>query len=59
MAWAKRRLTGPDYGERCHRDPNLKQVLKPGDVIEVRVKKIEKEHGLMCNWSRLPSSRED
>lgn len=44
MAWAKRRLTGTDTAKDVVVNPNLKQVLKPGDVIEVRVKKIEKEH---------------
>lgn len=44
MAWAKRRLTGPDTAKDVIVSPNLKQILKPGDVIEVRVKKIEKEH---------------
>ncbi len=44
MAWAKRRLTGPDTAKDVVVSPNLKQILKPGDVIEVRVKKIEKEH---------------
>ncbi|HKC95724.1 MAG TPA: PBP1A family penicillin-binding protein [Nitrospira sp.] len=44
MAWAKRRLTGADTAKDVVVNPNLKQILKPGDVIEVRVKKIEKEH---------------
>lgn len=43
MAWAKRRVTGPDVVKDAVVTANLKQVLKPGDVIEVRVKKIEKE----------------
>ena len=43
MAWAKKRLTGPDPGKDTVMHPNLKQILKPGDVIEVRVKKIEKD----------------
>ncbi len=43
MAWAKKRLTGPDTTKDAVVNPNLKQILKPGDVIEVRVKKIEKD----------------
>ena len=43
MAWAKRRLTGPDTVKDIVVASQPKQVLKPGDVIEVRVKKIEKE----------------
>jgi penicillin-binding protein 1A len=42
MAWAKRRLTGPDTKKDVLVNPNLKQVLKPGDVIEVMVKKLER-----------------
>jgi penicillin-binding protein 1A len=42
MAWAKRRLTGPDTKRDFVVNPNLKQVLKPGDVIEVMVKKLER-----------------
>ncbi len=44
MAWAKRRLTGPDTAKDVVVSSNVKQILKPGDVIEVRVKKIEKDH---------------
>jgi penicillin-binding protein 1A len=44
MAWAKRRLTGPDTAKDIVVSPNVKQILKPGDVVEVRVKKIEKDH---------------
>mgnify|MGYP003385146760 CR=1 FL=1 len=43
MAWAKRRLTGPDTAKDVAVNPNLKQVLKPGDVIEVMVKKVERD----------------
>jgi penicillin-binding protein 1A len=45
MAWAKRRLTGPDTAKDIVVNPNLKQVLKPGDVIEVMVKQLD--HGLV------------
>ncbi|MCX5722393.1 MAG: PBP1A family penicillin-binding protein [Nitrospirae bacterium] len=43
MAWAKRRLTGPDTAKDAFVNPNLKQVLKPGDVVEVMVKKLERD----------------
>jgi penicillin-binding protein 1A len=43
MAWAKRRLTGPDVVKDVTAAATPKQVLKPGDVIEVKVKKIDKE----------------
>jgi penicillin-binding protein 1A len=43
MAWAKRRLTGPDPTKDVVVNQNLKHILKPGEVIEVRVKKIEKD----------------
>jgi len=42
MAWAKRRLTGPDMEKDIVVNQNLKQVLKPGDVIEVMVKKLDR-----------------
>src|SRR5207244_8290396 len=40
--WAKRRLTGPDMAKDVVVNQNLKQVLKPGDVIEVMVKKLDR-----------------
>lgn len=43
MAWAKRRLTGPDLVKDVAVNQNLKQVLKPGDVIEVMVKKLDRD----------------
>jgi penicillin-binding protein 1A len=43
MAWAKRRLTGSDTAKDIVVNPNLKQVLKPGDVIEVMVKKLDRD----------------
>lgn len=43
MAWAKRRLTGSDTEKDVVVNPNLKQVLKPGDVIEVMVKKLDRD----------------
>jgi len=42
MAWAKRRLTGSDTAKDVVINLNLKQVLKPGDVIEVMVKKLDR-----------------
>ena len=42
MAWAKRRLTGMDTAKDFVVNPNLKQVLKPGDVIEVMVKQLDR-----------------
>jgi len=42
MAWAKRRLTGPDTAKDVVVIQNLKQVLKPGDVIEVMVTKLDR-----------------
>jgi penicillin-binding protein 1A len=43
MAWAKRRLTGLDTAKDFVVNQNLKQVLKPGDVIEVMVKKLDRD----------------
>lgn len=42
MVWAKRRLKGPDTARDVVVEPNLKQVLKPGEVIEVALKKIDR-----------------
>jgi penicillin-binding protein 1A len=47
MAWAKRRLTGQDLVKDVVVSANAKQVLKPGDVIEVKVKKVEKDQVLV------------
>ncbi|MBH0189883.1 MAG: penicillin-binding protein, partial [Nitrospira sp.] len=43
MAWAKRRLTGADTAKDVVVNPNLKQVLKPGDVVEMMVKKLDRD----------------
>ena len=43
MAWAKRRLTGPDLAKDVVVNQNLKHILKPGDVIEVMVKKLDRD----------------
>jgi penicillin-binding protein 1A len=42
MAWAARRLTGSDTAKDVAVNLNLKHVLKPGDVIEVMVKKLDR-----------------
>lgn len=43
MAWAKRRLTGPDTTKDFVVTPDLKKVLKPGEVVEVLVKKVDRD----------------
>ena len=43
MAWAKRQLKGPDPAVDFVVNPNLKALLKPGDVIEVGVKKLGRD----------------
>jgi penicillin-binding protein 1A len=42
MAWAKRRLKGKDPVKDAVMLPTVKNLLKPGDVIEVSLKKVEK-----------------
>lgn len=43
MSWAQRQLYGKDPTKDFKTLPNPKQVLKPGDVVEVSVKKVEKD----------------
>jgi penicillin-binding protein 1A len=43
MAWAKRILKGPDPTVDFVVNPNLKSLLKPGDVIEIGVKRLTKD----------------
>lgn len=43
MAWARRRLRGRDVTRDVSTLPTVKGLLKPGDVIEVAVKKIERD----------------
>ncbi|MFM8552336.1 MAG: penicillin-binding protein 1A, partial [Nitrospiraceae bacterium] len=43
MAWAKRRLKGRDPSKDATTVQNIKTLLKPGDVIEVAVKKLDKD----------------
>lgn len=41
MAWARRRLKGRDLVKDVTEVPSVKHLLKPGDVIEVAVKKAD------------------
>ncbi|MFO0775572.1 MAG: PBP1A family penicillin-binding protein [Nitrospiraceae bacterium] len=43
MAWAQRQLYGKDPTKDFKTLPMPKQVLKPGDTIEVAVKKVDKD----------------
>ncbi|MGQ0811820.1 MAG: penicillin-binding protein 1A [Nitrospiraceae bacterium] len=43
LAWARRRLRGPDPTKDMVVTQNPKQILKPGDVIEVAVKKMDRD----------------
>jgi len=43
MAWARRRLKGKEPSKDATVLQNVKALLKPGDVIEVAVKKLDKE----------------
>ena len=43
MAWAQRQLIGRDVVKDVKTVPSPKQLVKPGDVIEVAVKKIERD----------------
>ncbi len=42
MGWARRRLKGRDPNKDVTVPPSVKQLLKPGDVIEVGVKKVDR-----------------
>jgi penicillin-binding protein 1A len=53
MAWAKRILKGPDPTVDFSVNPNLKQTLKPGDVIEVGIKKMTKD-GIQLTLEQTP-----
>ncbi|HET9961395.1 MAG TPA: PBP1A family penicillin-binding protein [Nitrospiraceae bacterium] len=44
MAWASKRLKGKDPTKDAVQVKNLKQLLTPGDVIEVAVKKLDKDN---------------
>ncbi|HZS11786.1 MAG TPA: PBP1A family penicillin-binding protein, partial [Nitrospirales bacterium] len=43
LAWARRRLRGRDVSKDIVMVPNVKTLLKPGDVIEVAFKRAEKD----------------
>ncbi|HMS85692.1 MAG TPA: PBP1A family penicillin-binding protein [Nitrospira sp.] len=53
MGWAKRMLKGPDPTVDFVVNPNLKTLLKPGDVIEIGVKKLTKD-GLVLSLEQTP-----
>lgn len=53
MAWAKRVLKGPDPTTDFVVNPNIRLLLKPGDVIDVAVKKIGKD-GLQLTLEQTP-----
>jgi penicillin-binding protein 1A len=53
MAWAKRVLKGPDPTVNFVMNPNLKRILKSGDVIEVGVKKVSKD-GMQLTLEQTP-----
>lgn len=53
MAWAKRQLKGPDPTVNFVVNPNLTQLLKPGDVVEVGVKKVSRD-GMQLTLEQTP-----
>ncbi|MBI5674063.1 MAG: transglycosylase domain-containing protein [Nitrospirae bacterium] len=53
MAWAKRILKGPDPTVDFVVNPNLKSLLKPGDVIEIGVKRLTKD-GVQLTLEQTP-----
>lgn len=53
MAWAKRILKGFDPAVDFVVNPNLSQILKPGDVIEVGIKKMTKD-GIQLTLEQTP-----
>ena len=53
MAWAKRQLKGADPTVDFVINPNLKQLLKPGDVVEVGIKKLAKD-GIQLTLEQSP-----
>ena len=44
MAWAKRRLRGRDLAKDVVVVPTVKGLLKPGDVIELAVKSVDRDN---------------
>lgn len=53
MAWAKRQFKGFDPTVDFVINPNLKQLLKPGDVVEVGIKKLTKD-GMQLTLEQTP-----
>lgn len=53
MAWARRRLRGKDPTKDVTVLPSVKQLLKPGDVIEVAVKRLDRE-GVQFRLEQTP-----
>ncbi|OQW66936.1 MAG: hypothetical protein BVN29_04665 [Nitrospira sp. ST-bin5] len=53
MAWAKRVLKGTDPTQDVVVTPDVKKTLKPGDVIEVGVKKLAKD-GMQLTLEQTP-----
>ncbi len=53
MNWAKRILKGSDPSEDFVMKPNLKLLLKPGDVIDVGVKTVNKD-GMRLTLEQMP-----
>ena len=54
MAWARRRLKGRDLTKDIVVLPSPKQVLKPGDVIEVAVKKVGRDGVVQFRLEQTP-----
>jgi penicillin-binding protein 1A len=53
MVWARRRLRGKDPAKDVTVLPSVKQLLKPGDVIEVAVKKLDRD-GVQFRLDQTP-----
>lgn len=53
MAWAKRMLKGADPAVDFVVNQNVKQILKPGDVVEIGIKKMTKE-GIQLTLEQTP-----
>jgi penicillin-binding protein 1A len=53
MAWAKRQLRGRNIAKDVVLVSNVKQLLKPGDVIEMAVKKVDRD-GIHFSLEQTP-----
>lgn len=53
MEWAKRILKGSDPSVDFVTNPNLRRLLKPGDVIDVGVKTVNKD-GMQLTLEQMP-----